>query len=64
VPTDELARVPGVSDVETRGHRLRSSLAGDLDPVLDIIAAHHVVDLEVTRPCLEDAFTAYFGDAR
>jgi beta-exotoxin I transport system ATP-binding protein len=62
-PTDDLAHVPGVSHMQAHGHRLTFSLAGDLDPVLDIVAAHHVVDLEVTRPSLEDAFATYFGSA-
>jgi ABC-2 type transport system ATP-binding protein len=62
VPPRELAHIPGVRDIETHGHRLSFSVAGELDPVLQMIAAHHVVDLEVTRPSLEDAFTAYFGD--
>ncbi len=64
VPADALAHVPGVSDMQAHGRRLTFSLAGDLDPVLDVIAAHHVIDLEVTRPSLEDAFAAYFGGAR
>jgi ABC-2 type transport system ATP-binding protein len=64
VPVDELARIPGVTDMETHGHRVTFSVAGDLDPVLGIVAAHHVVDLEVTRPSLEDAFAAYFGGPR
>ena len=62
VPVHELAHIAGVRDVETHGHRVSFSVAGELDPVLHAIAAHHVVDLEVTRPSLEDAFAAYFGD--
>jgi hypothetical protein len=56
--------VRGVGDLQAHGHRLVFSLAGDLDPILDVLAEHHVVDLEVTRPSLEDAFAAYFGDTR
>jgi ABC-2 type transport system ATP-binding protein len=62
VPSHELAHIAGVRDVELHGHRLTFSVAGELDPILRLIAAHHVVDLEVTRPSLEDAFAAYFGD--
>ena len=64
VPVDDLAHLPGVSDMQAHGHRLTFSLAGGLDPVLDVLAAHRVTDLEVTRPSLEDAFAAYFGGGR
>jgi beta-exotoxin I transport system ATP-binding protein len=62
VPAHELAHIAGVRDLKTHRPRVSFSVAGELDPILQMIAAHHVVDLEVTRPSLEDAFTAYFGD--
>ena len=64
VPVDDLARIAGVSDMQAHGHRLTFSVAGELNPVLEVVAAHHVIDLEVTRPSLEDAFATYFGDTR
>jgi ABC-2 type transport system ATP-binding protein len=64
VPVDDLSHIPGVSDMQVHGHRLTFSLAGGLNPVLDVLTMHHVVDLEVTRPSLEDAFAAYFGSGR
>jgi hypothetical protein len=34
---------------------------GVLDPVIKAIARHHVEDLEVTRPTLEELFLTYYG---
>ena len=43
--------MPGVSDVErSTDGRSASSCVGDLDPVVKALAAHHVTDLEVSRP--------------
>jgi len=61
VPTAELEALDGVSDVAAHGHRVTCSVAGDVGPLLDVLTRHRVIDLEVTRPSLEDAFAAYFG---
>ncbi|HET8759052.1 MAG TPA: ABC transporter ATP-binding protein [Solirubrobacteraceae bacterium] len=63
-PTHELAGIAGVADLRTHGRRLVFTTAGDIDPVLRVLAGHHVLDLEVTRPSLEDSFAAYFGESR
>jgi hypothetical protein len=34
-----------------------------LDQVVKLAAKHHVVDLEISRPSLEDVFLAYYGGA-
>jgi len=64
MPADDISRIAGVSDMRVHGHRLTFSVGGELNPVLELIAAHHIADLEVTRPSLEDAFATYFGDPR
>jgi ABC-2 type transport system ATP-binding protein len=61
IPAAELRALDGVGDVAAHGHRVTFSVAGDISPLLGLLARHHVVDLEVTRPSLEDAFAAYFG---
>ena len=40
---------------------LTFEVAGDLDPLIKALAAHHVVSLEAQRPTLEDAFLEYYG---
>jgi ABC-2 type transport system ATP-binding protein len=58
----ELRALPRVEDVEVAGRRLSLTVAGDIDPVLKALAAHHVVDLEATHPSLEQVFLTYYRD--
>jgi len=51
-----------VSDVEGVDHRVTLTVAGDLDPVLKALAAHHVTDLEATHPNLEEVFLTYYRE--
>ena len=57
----EFAQLPGVRELRVDERRLMFTVAGELDPVVRAAARHHVADLEITRPSLEDAFTAYYG---
>jgi len=57
---DELRRLAGVSDVERVDGGVGFRFAGDLDPVVKALAAHHVTDLEVSRPTLEEVFLGYY----
>jgi len=60
---DELRRLDGVSEVEATEGGGSFRFAGDLDPVLKALAAHRVIDLEVSRPTLEEVFLGYYeGD--
>jgi ABC-2 type transport system ATP-binding protein len=61
IDTDALSRLPGVRSLHTVGARVSFTLAGDLDEVLRFAAARHVVDMEITRSSLEDAFLAFYG---
>ncbi len=58
----ELRALPRVEDVEVAGRRLSLTVAGDIDPVLKALAAHHVLDLEATHPSLEQVFLTYYRD--
>jgi ABC-2 type transport system ATP-binding protein len=57
----EFSTLPGVRSLRADGPRLSFTVGGDLDPVLRTAAAHHVVDVEITRPSLEEAFAAFYG---
>jgi ABC-2 type transport system ATP-binding protein len=56
----ELSRLPGVSDLERTDGGVSFRLAGEVDPVIKVLAAHHVTDLEVSRPTLEEVFLGYY----
>lgn len=58
-----LAELPGVSDLSTEDHTLRLKVEGsaDLDTLLHRVLEHHVVDLELENPSLEEIFLSYYG---
>jgi ABC-2 type transport system ATP-binding protein len=57
---DELGRLAGVADLERIDGGATFRLAGDVDPVVKALARHHVTDLEVSRPTLEEVFLGYY----
>ncbi|HVX32328.1 MAG TPA: ABC transporter ATP-binding protein [Solirubrobacterales bacterium] len=57
---EELRRLAGVSDVERFDGGVSFRFAGDVDPVVKALATHHVTDLEVSRPTLEEVFLGYY----
>jgi ABC-2 type transport system ATP-binding protein len=61
VDPEEFLRIEGVSDVEQAGVRITFKAAGDLDAVIKAAAAHTVIDVELTRPTLEEVVLTYYG---
>jgi ABC-2 type transport system ATP-binding protein len=59
---EELRALPGVSDLKTADGRATFKVAGDLDPVVKALAAHHVTDLEAVHPTLEEVFLGYYRE--
>jgi ABC-2 type transport system ATP-binding protein len=57
---DELRSLPGVSDLEVAGSQASFRVSGDLDPMIKALARHHVSDLELTHPTLEEIFLTYY----
>jgi ABC-2 type transport system ATP-binding protein len=57
---EALRRLPGIADVESVDGGVNFRFAGDLDPVVKALAAHHVTDLEISRPTLEEVFLGYY----
>lgn len=55
-----LSQIPGTSDLEVSGTRASLRFAGGLDPLLSALARHHVLDMEVTKPTLEELFLTYY----
>ncbi|HEX5310000.1 MAG TPA: ABC transporter ATP-binding protein [Solirubrobacteraceae bacterium] len=59
-----LGQIPGAADLAISGARASFSFAGALDPLLAELRSRRVIDLEVTRPTLEELFLTYYqGDA-
>ena len=60
----ELRALAGVSDLQAADGKLSFKVSGDLDPVLKAIAAHHVTDMELARPSLEEVFLTFYGEGQ
>ena len=58
----ELKALPGVSESEGRGPRASFLIGGDLDQAIKAIAGHHVTDLEIAHPTLEEVFLTYYEE--
>jgi ABC-2 type transport system ATP-binding protein len=63
IDPEELRSCPGVSALSTTGKQVSFRATGDLNPVLRAITRHHVVDLELAHPTLEEVFLSYYGEA-
>jgi ABC-2 type transport system ATP-binding protein len=61
-PLDGLGQLPGVSDIAIEGSRVTFRASGDLDAVVKALADHHVVDVEIAHPTLEEVFLTYYGE--
>jgi ABC-2 type transport system ATP-binding protein len=58
----ELAALPNVADVAGADGHFTLSVGGDVDALLKALAAHHVSDLEVAAPSLEEVFLTYYQE--
>ena len=57
----DVCNVPGVSAVSTAGHQLRCQVTGSIEPLLRVLAAAGVRELQSTRPSLEELFLSHYG---
>ncbi len=53
--------MPGVSDVEAEGNRVRLRVRGPVEPLLERLAAARVTQLLSREPSLEELFLAQYG---
>ena len=60
----ELARLPGVHDLQTEQSRATLHLEGEVDRLLKELARHRVVDLQIEPADLEDIFLRFYRDGR
>lgn len=61
VDPGEFAAIPGVADIVADGTVLDLKASGAVDPVLKVAARHTVLDMQLTRPTLEEVFITYYG---
>jgi len=57
----DLSLVPGVSDVQVDGNRVRLQVHGSVEPLLERLAAARVTQLLSREPSLEELFLAQYG---
>jgi len=57
----DLSLVPGVTDVEVDGNRVRLQVHGSVEPLLERLAAARVTQLLSREPSLEELFLAQYG---
>ena len=57
----DLASVPGVSDVEVDGNRVRLQVRGSVQPLLERLASARVTQMLSREPSLEELFLAQYG---
>ena len=55
-PRDALTALTGVKDVVIEGRRFSAVMTGPIQPLLELLAAHPVVNMLVEEPDLEEAF--------
>ncbi len=62
-PAEHFGALPGVTDVDGDGSRLRMRVGGEasMDAVIKLAAQHTVKDMDVEHPSLEEIFLAYYG---
>jgi ABC-2 type transport system ATP-binding protein len=63
VDAAQFSRLPGVSGLSRDGLTLTFRASGSLDAIVKAAARHTVVDIELTRPTLEEIFLSYYGRA-
>jgi ABC-2 type transport system ATP-binding protein len=55
--------LPGIDNLESNHRRVSFTVRGSFEPVADVLAGHHVVNLASHEPTLEEMFLEYYEDA-
>ncbi len=61
-PAPDAFDLPNVEVAAMTGREVHLMVQGDVDPLLDRIAAHRVLDIAITTPDVEDLFLRYYRD--
>lgn len=60
---EDLAALEGVSSLTVSGPELSFLFMGDINKVIQIISRHHLVNISIEEPDLEEIFLHYYGKA-
>jgi beta-exotoxin I transport system ATP-binding protein len=60
VTVGKLKRLPDIERIEAEGTTVRFRVRGNLDATIKAVARHEVLDMEITRPTLEELFLAFY----
>jgi len=58
----EVKHIQGVSNVKVVGHQLSCQVQGQIDPLFNVLVAHHPKTLLSREPSLEELFLSLYGD--
>lgn len=58
----EFESIEGVTELSCSGRRITFKARHNLDAVVKVAARHTLVDIELTRPSLEEVFLTFYGD--
>jgi ABC-2 type transport system ATP-binding protein len=58
----DLQALPNVTDLQALDGKVSFKVSGDLDAAIKAIAHHHVVDMELTHPTLEEVFLTFYRE--
>jgi ABC-2 type transport system ATP-binding protein len=61
-PGDRLRGVPGLEQLELKGHRASAMLRGSFDPLIRAIDGDRVISLVSREPTLEEIFLTYYEE--
>jgi ABC-2 type transport system ATP-binding protein len=59
---EDLRTLPNVTDLQVLDGKVSFKVSGDLDAAVKAISRHHVVDMELTHPTLEEVFLTYYRE--
>ncbi len=59
---EDLRTLPNVTDLQVLDGKVSFRVSGDLDAAIKAISHHHVLDLELTHPTLEEVFLTYYRE--
>jgi ABC-2 type transport system ATP-binding protein len=61
IDSERFAKIPGVADVVVSDHRLRCTVTGAMEPLLDALVPAVVVSLDSTEMSLDEVFLSEYG---
>lgn len=64
VRTEDLARIPGVSDVNNVHGAYHFNMSGTMDPLIKALSQHEVIRLQAEEAPLEEVFLKFYEDSQ